>query len=150
MHIDIFQGMSQWVLWLLSTALLCAAAFSFWRLGTKHSARDDGRLAAMTGVQGTALGLMTLIISFTFSAALSRYDNRKSLVLIEASHRHSGPARAFSASALPRPVRRTADQIYAGPVINERLSNAGVAKDRCVVARVAAQSLGQGGRGQCA
>jgi hypothetical protein len=85
MHIDIFQGMNQWVLWLVSTALLCAAAFAFWRLGTKHSAHDDGRLAAMSGVQGTALGLMTLIISFTFSAALNRYDNRKSLVLIEAN-----------------------------------------------------------------
>lgn len=79
-------GVSLWIVFPVSAvALIAAAGLGRW-LGRRAAAhgRDDGT-GAISGLQGAALGLVTLLISFTFSVALDRYDTRKAFVLEEAN-----------------------------------------------------------------
>jgi len=79
-------GVSQWITYPAAATLLFAAAEIGCRLGEKspHHGRDPVR-AHITTIQSALLGLLALLIGFTFSIALSRYDARRDLVLGEAN-----------------------------------------------------------------
>jgi hypothetical protein len=47
--------------------------------------RDEARRNQISGVQGAMLGLLGLLLGFTFSMAVSRYELRRDLVLKEAN-----------------------------------------------------------------
>ena len=78
-------------IWLIGPSLfllLCLAAQAGYRLQRWIDLRspnggDKGSGAGQ--VLGVSLGLMSLLLSFTFSIAIDRYDARRTLVLVEAN-----------------------------------------------------------------
>ena len=55
-------------------------------------AKDEPRKGQIGGIQGAVLGLLALLLGFTFSMAVGRYENRRDLVLKEANAiRHDLP-----------------------------------------------------------
>lgn len=48
-------------------------------------AKDEPRKGQIGGIQGAVLGMLALLLGFTFSMALVRYENRRDLVLKEAN-----------------------------------------------------------------
>lgn len=49
------------------------------------SRKDEARRSQIGGVQGAVLGLLGLLLGFTFAMAVSRYDTRRALVVDEAN-----------------------------------------------------------------
>jgi len=77
---------SQWILFFVVCALLLLATDAGFRLGLRlHHKRDDARKGQIGGVQGAILGLLALLLGFTFSMSAGRYEGRRSLVLEEAN-----------------------------------------------------------------
>lgn len=77
---------SQWVVFLFTAALLLALAEAGFRLGLRlHTAKDPARKGPIGGIQGAVLGLLGLLLAFTFSMAVERYNTRRALVLEEAN-----------------------------------------------------------------
>jgi hypothetical protein len=75
---------SQWqVLVVAALACLAAAEVGF-RVGLRCT-HDEARKAQVSGIQGAILGLLALLLGFTFAMAAGRYDDRRSLVLHEAN-----------------------------------------------------------------
>jgi len=76
----------QWVVFLLTAALLLALAEAGFRLGLRlHAANDEARKGQIGGIQGAVLGLLGLLLGFTFAMAVERYSTRLGLVLQEAN-----------------------------------------------------------------
>lgn len=77
---------NQWLLMLFVAVLLLALTEMGYRAGLGlHRAKDEARRGQIGGVQGAMLGLLALLLGFTFSMAVSRYDTRRDLVLKEAN-----------------------------------------------------------------
>ncbi len=74
---------------LVSAALLLALVGAEWvgrRVARTRAGRADGALCAqVASAQAGALGLLGLLLAFTFSAAAERYDMRRQLVLVDAN-----------------------------------------------------------------
>jgi hypothetical protein len=67
-------------------ALLLALAELGFHVGYRlHLTRDEPRKTLIGGVHGAVLGMLALLLGFTFSMALSRYEHRRELVLSEAN-----------------------------------------------------------------
>src|SRR5262245_32151166 len=75
-------------------AVLIAAAFfvssmfllNYGRqLGLRYLQKDAGTMTGLTTVEGAIFGLMGLLLAFTISGALQRFDDRRQLVLQEAA-----------------------------------------------------------------
>jgi hypothetical protein len=57
-----------------------------YRLGERRLAASDDREKSHTSaLQGATLGLLALLLGFTFAMAVTRYDNRKAVVLEQAN-----------------------------------------------------------------
>jgi hypothetical protein len=70
---------------LLIAVMLAFAEIGF-RLGLRlHVAHDDARKEQISGIQGAVLGLLGLLLGFTFAMALERFDTRRVLVVKEAN-----------------------------------------------------------------
>lgn len=70
----------------LGTLLWLVACLELgFRLGKTHD-RSDGRIDSHLGMlQGSMLGLLALLLGFTFSLSVDRYETRKALVVEEAN-----------------------------------------------------------------
>jgi len=93
---------SQWVTYPLSFVAILAAAEIGRRLGVRRRqqhAAADGK-TQITTFEAALLGLLSLMIGFSFSLALTRYDARRAVVLEEANA--IGTA-ALRATMLPAP-----------------------------------------------
>ena len=55
------------------------------RRGRKHGMADDATRSQFGNIQAAVLGLVALLLAFTFSMAVARYDLRKQLVVEEAN-----------------------------------------------------------------
>src|SRR5258705_3843054 len=65
---------------------MLAFAETGFRLGLRlHTAKDGARKGQIGGIQGAVLGLLGLLLGFTFAMAVKRYDTRRGLVLQEAN-----------------------------------------------------------------
>jgi hypothetical protein len=74
---------NQWSRILIVSLLLLALAEAGFRLGLRpHQAKDEARRSQVGGVQGAVLGLLGLLIGFTFAMAASRYESRREIVLL--------------------------------------------------------------------
>jgi hypothetical protein len=74
------------VVFLLVLALMLAFAEIGFRLGLRlHATSDAARKGQIGGIQAAVLGLLGLLLGFTFAMAVQRYDTRRSLVLQEAN-----------------------------------------------------------------
>jgi Protein of unknown function (DUF4239) len=72
---------------LIVTALLLSAlAEGGFRVGLRlHRTGDQARKGQIGSIQAAVLGLLGLLLGFTFAMAVDRYDRRRSLVLQEAN-----------------------------------------------------------------
>jgi hypothetical protein len=77
--------MNELLILLFLIVIYCMAGESGYRLGLWRRARDESDKSHIGALQGALLGLLALLIGFSFSMAVSRYDIRKSLVLKEAN-----------------------------------------------------------------
>jgi hypothetical protein len=86
MNTEWLYGISQWITYPIGAVLLFVAAEIGCRLGARSPDRGNDQVRAhVTTIQSALLGLLALLIGFTFSIALSRYDARRDLVLGEAN-----------------------------------------------------------------
>lgn len=77
---------SQWVVFLVAVALLLSATELGFRLGLRHFRAKDRTGNEQGGViQGGLLGLLGLLLGFTFAMSAQRYEIRRGLVLQEAN-----------------------------------------------------------------
>ena len=77
---------NQWRVIVIVSAFLLAAAELGFRFGLRlHRAKDEARKGQISGVQGAMLGLLALLLGFTFAMAVGRYEKRRELVLDEAN-----------------------------------------------------------------
>jgi len=77
---------NQWTLLFVVIALLLAAAEVGYRIGLHlYKTKDEARRSQIGGVRGAALGLLGLLLGFTFAMAVGRYETRRDLVLKEAN-----------------------------------------------------------------
>lgn len=77
---------NQWTFLLTVAFLLLSGAELGFRVGLRlHATRDEARRSQIGGVQAAVLGLLGLLLGFTFAMAVSRYDMRRQLVLKEAN-----------------------------------------------------------------
>jgi hypothetical protein len=77
---------SQWWVLLSVSALLLAVAELGFRFGMRlYRANDEARKSQIAGVQGATLGLLGLLLAFTFSMSTQRYETRRQQVLNEAN-----------------------------------------------------------------
>src|SRR5258708_7369134 len=92
------------VVFLIGIAIVFLASEFGWRLGT----RTEGQAASgnISALEQSLLGLLALIVGFTFLMALTRFEARREAVLNEAN--------AIGATASPPDSDRTAD-IAGGP-----------------------------------
>jgi hypothetical protein len=82
MNAEWLYDISQWVTYPISALLIFGAAeFGVW-LGTRIPDRDGNEVRShITTIQSALLGLLALLVGFTFSIAPSRYDLRRTLVV---------------------------------------------------------------------
>lgn len=77
---------SQWLVILFGAILFLVAAEIGFRLGIRlHRASDEARRSQIGGIQGAILGMLGLLLGFTFAMAVARYESRRELVLREAN-----------------------------------------------------------------
>jgi hypothetical protein len=70
----------------VATTVLLLMAEVGYRLGRRlFTAADSARRSQIGGVQAAVLGLLALLLGFTFSMAADRYDHRRELVLRQAN-----------------------------------------------------------------
>jgi hypothetical protein len=96
---DIFYGMPEWLLVLLFLSAMVVACEIGYRLGRRSRAAERTK-ALVPIVAASILGIMGLLLGFTMSMSVSRYDARRLLVLGEANAISSAYQRA---QALPPP-----------------------------------------------
>ena len=68
----------------LATALLAAVEVAY-RLGRRSRAHDEARRRHIAAIRGVILGLLSVLLGFTFSMAVERYSVRRDLVVKEAN-----------------------------------------------------------------
>jgi hypothetical protein len=77
---------SDWLMLLVVGGILLLATEIGYRLGARHSPeRRQARRGQSGALQGALLGLLGLLLGFTFAMAVGRYDARKQLVLEESN-----------------------------------------------------------------
>jgi len=75
-----------WVVFLLTTALFAISTEVGFRLGQRAEAKTPDSAKSHIGtLENAVLALLALMLGFSFLMSLSRYDNRKELVLAEAN-----------------------------------------------------------------
>ena len=81
-----FVFSNEWMLMLAVGILLLGMAEVGHHVGLRlHRAKDEVRRNLVGGVQGAVLGLLALLLGFTFAMAVNRYDTRRDLVVKEAN-----------------------------------------------------------------
>lgn len=77
---------SEWrVILIVSLLLLVLSEAGFRVAQLRHRETTEGHKSQVTGIQTAVLGLLALLLGFTFAMALGRYDSRRNLVLQEAN-----------------------------------------------------------------
>lgn len=78
--------MNQWLVFLIATLLLMSLAHAGYRFGAALRRRDSEAAENHSGsVQGAVLGLLGLLLGFSFAMAVGHYDERSSLIVDEAN-----------------------------------------------------------------
>ena len=100
---EILYHLDQWLILVAFFALLLLAAEGGYRLGRFMKPRtDETARPVVFNIHAAILGLLGLLLAFTFSMAVARYDSRKQLVLDEANTIGTAYLRA---RLLPEPQR---------------------------------------------
>jgi len=139
---ELLYHASQWLIFGVLLALLLLAVEIGFRTG--HAVRDrvdDHAVSQITAIEAAVLGLLALLLAFTFSMAVARYEVRRALVVKEANA--VGTA-ALRAQLLPEPARSEVAALFREYVgIRIELSEAGIDVNRFQAAMVATERLQQ-------
>ena len=101
---ELFYDVSLWLILAASIGGFLLATEAGFLLGRRsQSSTDDHSRSQIYTIQGAALGLLALLLGFTFAMAMSRYDTRKQLVLDESNAIGTTFLRA---QLLPEPTRK--------------------------------------------
>ncbi|MGB8804431.1 MAG: hypothetical protein WCC93_05865, partial [Chthoniobacterales bacterium] len=77
---------NQWLVLIIIGLVLVALAEVGFRAGLRlFVKKDEPRKGQIGAIQGAVLGMLALLLGFTFSMAVARYENRRDLVLREAN-----------------------------------------------------------------
>jgi hypothetical protein len=98
-NLDAFYKMPEWLMVLLFLSLMVAVCEIGYRLGLRSRAEDKTKALVPT-VAGSILALLGLLLGFTMSMAVTRYDVRRRFVMEEANAIETAYLRA---QALPAP-----------------------------------------------
>lgn len=86
MNADWLYATSEWILFFGSILILLCFVQAGYRIGYRvHKDEKQNALSLISGLQAATLGLLALLIGFTFSMAVTRFEQRKELVLEEAN-----------------------------------------------------------------
>ena len=108
MRFDSVYDVNQWLLGLVSVAMMAGGA----AVGAAMGRRQAGRRSEDMGtLESSALGLLALMIGFTFAMSLARFDARRAAVLDEAN--------AIGTTALRARLLPTAQAQAAVPLLVE-------------------------------
>lgn len=81
---DVFYGLPEWLTSLFLLGLMMAACETGYRLGLRSGSAEKTKALVPT-ITGSVLALLGLLLGFTMSMSVSRYDARRRLVLEEAN-----------------------------------------------------------------
>jgi hypothetical protein len=122
---------NQWMFGLFVAAVLLGLAELGYRVGLRlFAAKDEARRSQISGVQGAILGLLGLLLGFTFSMAVNRYETRRALVLQEANAVGTAWLRA---GLLPEAHRAPARELFRR-FVETRLKYQKVSEDPAQIA----------------
>lgn len=96
-----FASFDPWIAFFVCAGLVLVSAEFGYRIGVRYRENDAHRVSStMSTLQASILGLLALIVGFTFSMALGRFEARRDAVLEEANAIGTAALRAqFLASA---------------------------------------------------
>jgi flagellar biosynthesis chaperone FliJ len=101
---ELFYELDLWLMLGASIGLFLLATEAGFLLGRRSkSTNDDDSKSQIYTIQGAALGLLALLLGFTFAMAMSRYDVRKQMILDESNAIGTTFLRA---QLLPEPARQ--------------------------------------------
>jgi hypothetical protein len=101
---------SEWLIAALLIGLLVLGAEAGFRLGHRNQSHLDNDSRSQLGtIQGAMLGLLGLLLGFTFSMSVSRFDSRKQLVTQEANAIGTCFLRGH---LLPKPYPENTDRLF--------------------------------------
>ncbi|MCF3947922.1 hypothetical protein AiwAL_17115 [Acidiphilium sp. AL] len=120
---------------LLALIMAVLLGFATW-LGQRLAADDAGSETPLGPVQGAVLGLAGLMLGFSFSMALSRYEQRRSLVVDEAN----AIGTTYLRAGLLAPDLRDAARPLLRRYVTARLAYFGAAEDRHEIAAAEASA----------
>jgi hypothetical protein len=101
---EMLFGLNQWLIFAIVTAFFLFASEIGFRLGWRaQSKSNEPTRSQVNMLEAASLGLLALLLGFTFSMALTRFDTRKQLVLDEANAIGTTYLRA---QLLPDPARK--------------------------------------------
>jgi hypothetical protein len=128
---------NQWlVLTIVGLLLLGFAELGFRRGLRLFVTQDERRKAQIGGVQGAILGMLGLILGFTFAMAVARYESRRDLVLQEAN---SIGTTYLRASLLPE-AHKIPVEATLGRYVDARLAFYQSGTDRALLASAESQT----------
>ena len=86
MNVESLYVVNEWIILFPYLILMLAASEVGFRLGRHAASGATDQLKAQTSVvEGSLLGVLALLMGFTMSMAVSRFELRKQLVLQEAN-----------------------------------------------------------------
>ena len=101
---EMLYGLNEWLIFAIIIGLLLLASEIGFRLGRRgHSKSNEHTRSHVNTLQAASLVLLALLLGFTFSMAVTRFDTRKQLVLDEANAIGTTYLRA---QLLPDPSRK--------------------------------------------
>lgn len=134
---DLLYRQPIWIQWWLIFVLLVLAylaGVALQRLMLREPCTE-----AESALVGSAFGLLAFLIGFTFSIAISRYDERRNLILAEANAIGTTWLRS---QLLPEPVRSEMQQILIR-YTDKRLALYGVDENPVELRRINSESLAE-------
>jgi hypothetical protein len=140
MAIGFLYRTNEWVILGVSIALFLLAIEAGFRLGRRsRPSVSEHAKSQINTIQGAMLGLLALLLGFTFAMAISRFEVRKQLVLDEANAIHTTFLRA---QLLPQPQRQEVSNLLRQYVeVRLKFYQAGVDQDRLRKAENQAEQL---------
>ena len=106
---EMLFGLNEWVIAAFVIALFLSVNEIGFRLGRREEPKSNEPARSQLGtLQAASLGLLALLLGFTFSMALTRFDTRKQLVLDEAD---AIETTYFRAQLLADPVRKEVSEL---------------------------------------
>lgn len=137
MQLNLLYSANEWIVILVFLGVLLLAGEGGYLLGRRVQGKlDDTTKSAISSVQGAMLALFGLLLAFTFSMAVSRYDLRKQLVVEEST---SIGTTYLRAQTLPQPYRAEVSRLLRD-YVGVRLEFFAVGADAEQVARTSAET----------